>query len=876
VRTFIRESRCFGSVAAIVLTFALGSTAANASPKSFSIDSEEAPRSLLEFGRQSALQILFASAKVKGIVTNAVRGDYEPIDALHLLLNGTPLVVSEKSDGVLVVEPQRNARRVSNFTPVLMNAGENIGRPAQTAASSTSTQPYSETTQQNNNPSSRPSGAADSEQAGLSEIVVTAQKKTERLQDVPVAVTVLNTDALANNSLNRVEDYFAMVPGLSLSVGSQGGGTQTLVIRGINTGDGTNPTVGVVIDDVPYGNSTTSAFGSFLYPDIDPSDLASIEVLKGPQGTLYGSDSLGGLIKFVYQDPSTDAFSGRLQVLGESVDHGGLGYALRGSVNIPLSDTLAIRASGFTRRDAGYIENITTGQREINQADIHGGHFSALWRPSDAVSLKLGALVQTTDGNGSSVVDTNSVLQPTLGDLQQTGIRGNGEYHSQIQLYTAALKAKLGGVDFVSLSGYGINKWSALYDISVLAPIFAAPYFGVSGATEPNYMSTKKLTQEFRLSSSIGHRLDWMAGVFYTHEESGASYQNLEANDFITGSPVGQLIHWSYSPNTLSEYALFTDVTVHVTDRFDVQVGGRESTNKQTYNEVATGLLVPTFYGVPSPYVQGLQKATGNAFTYLVTPEYKFSPDLMTYVRVATGYRVGGPNITYPSVNTPASYSPDRTTNYELGIKGNVFHHALTFDVSAYYISWQNIQLGATTVVNGAAFGYNTNGGTAKSLGLELSVEAHPIDGMTISAVTSVANAVLTQNLPPESTSYGLAGQRLPYNSHFTGSLTVDQDIVHIKDATAFVGGSLSYVGLRLGEFNSGPTPPQLQMPAFTTINLHTGARYKSWLINLFANNVADKRGITGYSFYDGASTAAWVATIIPPRTVGLSVSKSF
>jgi iron complex outermembrane receptor protein len=873
VRTFIREGRFFGSVAAIVLTFALGSATANASPKPFSIDSEEAPRSLLEFGRQSALQILFASEKVKGIVTNAVHGSYEPIDALRLLLKGTPLVVSEKPDGVLVVEPQGNAPRPSNSTPVLTDAGENTTRLAQSEASSAPTQPRSERTQHNNE-ASLVSSSPDTPK--LDEITVTAQKKNERLQDVPVAVTVLNTDTLANNNLTRIQDYFAMVPGLSISAGAQGGGTQTLAIRGITTGLGTNPTVGVVIDDVPYGNSTTSAFGNLLYPDIDPSDLSGIEVLKGPQGTLYGSDSLGGLIKFVTKNPSTDAFSGGVQVLGDGVDHGGLGYALRGSVNIPLSDTFAIRGSGFTRRDAGYIENITTGQRNVNQVDVHGGHLSALWSPSDAVSLKVGALVQNTDGNGSSVVDTNNLLQPTLGDLQQTGIRGNGEFHSQIELFTAALKVKLGGVDFVSLSGYGINKWFALYDISVLGPIFAAPYFGVSGATEPNNMNTKKFTQEFRLSSSVGRSLDWMVGAFYTHEDSGASSQDLEANDFATGAPVGQLIHWSYSPNTLSEYALFADVTVHVTDRFDVQVGGRDSENRQAYNEVATGLLVPSFYGIPSPYVLGLQHATGHAFTYLVTPEYKFSPDLMTYVRVATGYRVGGPNITYPSVNTPASYSPDRTTNYELGIKGNVFHHALTFDVSAYYISWQHIQLGETATANGANFGYTTNGAAAKSQGLELSLQAHPIEGMTISAVASVNEAVLTQNLPAASNAYGLAGQRLPDSSHFTGTFTVDQDVVHIGEATALVGGSVSYVGLRVGEFSSGPTPPPLQLPAFTTFNLHTGARYQSWLVNLFVNNVADKRGITGYSFYDGPSTAAQVATIIPPRTIGLSVSKTF
>jgi iron complex outermembrane recepter protein len=862
----------------LLLSATVAAQAAEARSITYDLDipAQSLNDALQAFALASQHKLLYSSELVDGKRSAVLKGKFTTEQAVKALLSGTHLSYEVTSDGLVLIRAADPPPGTNAATPMPNGSAVTSIRLAQAGAATAPS--GGSTTTGSPVAASQGSSSATSavETADIGEIIVTAQKKSERLQDVPVAITALNTDLLANNNLTRIQDYFAMVPGLSVAAGSQGGGTQQLAIRGITTGPGTNPTVGVVIDDVPYGNSTTAALGNLLYPDLDPSDLSGIEVLKGPQGTLYGSDSLGGLIKYVTKNPSTDGFSGGVQVQGEDVDHGGVGYAVRGSINIPLSNTFAIRASGFTRRDAGYIENISTGQRDINQVDVRGGHLSALWTPSDTVSLKVGALVQNTEGNGNSVVDTNNLLQPTLSDLQQTGIRGNGAFNSQIELFTAALKFKLGGVDFVSLSGYGINKWYALYDISVLGPAFAAPYFGVNGATEPNYYSTKKFTQEFRASSTIGQWLDWMVGAFYTHEDSGASFQNLEANDYATGAPVGQLIHWTYAPNTLSEDSLFADATVHFTDQFDVQVGGRESEYRQAYNEQATGLLVPTFYGVPSPYILGLERAKGNAFTYLVTPQYKFSRDLMTYVRIATGYRVGGPNISYPNVNTPASYNPDRTTNYELGVKGNVFNHALTFDVSLYYIDWQKIQLGENGFANGAEFGYTTNGAAAKSQGLEVSLQAHPFEGTAISLVTSLSDSVLTQNLPATSSVYGLSGQRLPFSSRFSGTFSVDQDIARIGEATVLVGGSVSYVGLRLGEFTTGPTPPPFQMPAFTTFNLHAGARYQSWLFNLFANNVGDKRGITGYSFYDGTGTATNVATIIPPRTVGLSVSKSF
>ena len=191
---------------------------------------------------------------------------------------------------------------------------------------------------------------------------------------MPVPVTALNAQALVDNNQLRLQDYYTSVPGLNVSPAVQS--TQVISIRGITTGYGTNPTVGITVDGVPYGASTGLGGGQVV-PDIDPGDLARVEVLRGPQGTLYGASSMGGLINFVTVDPSTEAVSGRVQVGTDEVYNGaGLGYSARGSVNVPLSDTLALRASGFVREDPGYIDNPILHINGINEA--HAGEGPAL------------------------------------------------------------------------------------------------------------------------------------------------------------------------------------------------------------------------------------------------------------------------------------------------------------------------------------------------------------------------------------------------------------------------------------------------------------------------------------------------------------------
>lgn len=826
------------TIAAILCTAALTAYAAAGGPKNIDIPPGDLVSALEAIAKQSDVELLFQPEQLKGLQTKGFMGTMTPQEAVKKLLEGTAFQLRiDAANGAIMIGPTPTSSRTT--------------APSKATASSRTTE--------------------DQTQTSLEEVVVTAQKREEHLQDVPVPVTAISAQTLVDSNQLRLKDYYTSVPGLSVSPTLQG--QTTIAIRGINTGFGTNPVVGIVVDDVPYG-STTQLGGGPIVPDLDPADLARVEVLRGPQGTLYGASSLGGLINYVTVNPSTEQLSGRVEAATSSIHNGAeLGYSYRGSINVPLSDTWAIRASGFARRDPGYIDNPILHIEGVNEDSVRGGRLATLWRPSETFSLKLSALYQDARGDGNSDVNVPTAGDPAtagLGGLQQNYIRGIGAYKRKVQAYGAVITAKLGSVDLTAVSGYNINSFSNSMDFSSI-PLqsFSLSLFGADGTASYDVLRTSKFTQELRLSMPLGQQVSWLIGAFYTHEDSSNNYPLL-AQDHASGAEVG---NWGtlYNPTTYREYAAFSDLTFNITDQFDVQVGGRESHISQVSDQTAVGLPFNTvFYGQPVPAIYFPKVATtANAFTYLVTPRYKLSPDFMVYARLASGYRPGGPNVAPPGVHVPPTFAPDKTQNYELGVKGDFFDGTFSVDASVYYIDWKDIQLTLYDQTTGQ--GYAANGSRAKSQGVELSVESRPASGLVIGAWISYNNAQLTEPFPATASAYGVSGDGLPYSNRWSGNLSLRQDFPLARGLTGYVGCSVSYVGDRLGEFT--PSPARQDLPAFTSANLRAGAKYDSWALNLFVNNVTDRRGaISGGLGYTPQSAFQYTQ----PRTIGLSVAKTF
>jgi outer membrane receptor protein involved in Fe transport len=728
--------------------------------------------------------------------------------------------------------------------------------------------------------SSQESSSSSSSNA-LQEVVVTAQKREERLQDVPIPVSVVDATSLTTTNQVKLTDFYSEVPGLSIAPSTMS--SQTISIRGLTTGavgsgpPNPAPIVAVTVDGVPYGGA---GGGDQLVPDFDPGDLQRVEVLRGPQGTLYGASSVGGLVNFVTVDPSLAGVSGRLEAGGNGVQNGSeLGYTFRGSVNVPLSSDLAVRASAFTREDPGYIDDPPLGLKGVNGDRASGGHLAALWQPSETFSLKLSALYQKITGENTSSETPNppsffDVGQ--LGNLQQFYIRAVNTYgyDRTVQAYSLKLDWKIGVADLVALTGY--NKYSVddSFDLSLALNSFSEKYFGTPGDQIVNTIGLDRLTQEFRLSAPLGQKFDGLLGVFYSHEDDYWKWQYF-ASDPLTGAQLGDWGTYNpyHAPIVYDEFSVFGDLTYHITDRFDVQIGGRESWLKNSVDPAtANGLLATVIYGAPtSPYIFPATTLRENNFTYLLTPSFKISPDFMIYARLASGYRPGGVNIGI--LNVPQEYNADKSKDYEIGAKAEFLDHTLTVDGSVYYIDWTNIQLPLIYPTNGST--YVGNAGGAKSEGVELSIQSRPVSDLTIAAWVTYIDAALTQTVPGAGMAgeiYGFDGARLPNTPRWSGNLSLDYKFPLGSDLKGFVGGALSYVGDRLDAFSSA-SPQRTNLPGYAKLDLRAGTTYNSWTANIYVNNVTDKYGLISggignqlpYSFY-----------YLQPRTIGLSVAKTF
>lgn len=714
--------------------------------------------------------------------------------------------------------------------------------------------------------------AAQAQSASGSEIetvTVTATKVTERQIDVPIPVTAINADTLVENNNTHLEDYVSQIP--SLSIASQGNGRSAAIIRGISTGVGNNnPTVAITIDDVPIGSSTASGIGDALLPDIDPSVLQSVEVLRGPQGSLYGASSMGGLIRYVTSTPDLDETYGSAAVSGTAAAHGSQGGGVRAFVNTPIvKDTLGMQLSGFYRQDPGYVDNLRTNHDDFNVSRTTGGRAAFLWQITPNVSYELAAILQTRKSDGSSRVDVSFDRVPLNDSFYQVDrIPGTNRGSYNMAVYSGTLKANLGFADLSSVTSFTRSAFNGPQDASAsfdryLGYIYDADVVGSLDSRIDDYKRTGKFTQEIRLASQSGGSLEWMVGGFLTRETSlikQAVYPVLAADGtrYDTNN-----LYTIYDPDNYREYAAFGSATYHFTPSFDLELGARISAQAQHTHSETGGLL-------NGGTTVDIGNQSANVFTYAITPRYHINEDMMVYARVATGYRPGGPN---SAPGAPTSFGPDRTVNYEIGFKGIVIDNLMTVDASLFDIEWSNIQIETATVDN---FNYIENGSTARSRGFELATMLTPGDGWSISANFSFVDATLRQDVS-RSTLYGKKGERLPFSSKTSGSISVDKTVPLFADWKGFAGMTFAYQGSRYAAYPSSAAYSRFFMPAYGTLGLRAGVEYDTWKLSVYASNVLDQVGFTYAQSRNAATrTGQYDAAIIAPRTVGISLAKKF
>lgn len=706
---------------------------------------------------------------------------------------------------------------------------------------------------QESSPNSPDTRASDTD----GEIVVTAQKREERLIDVPQSVSVLSGDTLASQGAAQFRDFAGKVPGLTFT--TIGAGFTQVSLRGVTAGTDVAPTVGIYVDEVPYGSSTPFAFGGRLALDVGLFDIDRIEVLRGPQGTLYGASTMGGLLKYVTKQPSVNDFGGEFRTGLSATEHGGVNYNVAGALNVPLaSDKAALRVSGFEAHDAGYIDNVVLGQKNVNRSDVYGGRFDLLLAPTDALDIRITGFLQNISRDGQATADYTYSGVPETGSLEQ-GRESAEPFDQEFRLISGTINYDAGPVRLTSVTSYQTMRTRLSVDITrTFAGFLSTPTNPVNAVALPERISLDKFTQELRVGSSGPAPLEWVIGGYYTHEKSRDT-QEIIPYATIGGAPGASVFDYT-APSRYEEYALFGTLTYHITDRFSVSGGLRYAKNEQRYSQLQTGLF-------------GSFDVTNNAnddvVTYLANARYRIGDNVTAYVRYATGYRPGGPNVfgTDPVTGQPIgspTFEADTLDSYEAGIKGETADRRFSFDASVYRIDWDNIQVAASQ--SGFSVIANAPNG-ARIYGGELSLTARPTRGLTFSGAFAIQDAELRAG-----SGIGAAGESLPNVPRFTATLNADYVLMD-SDLRPSFGVTFRTADKRRARFGAiGPAGPNYEMPAYESVDLRGSVDVGTVTVQLYVNNLFDERAQLSAYTNRGRPQPA----IMPPRTIGLNVIGRF
>ena len=714
--------------------------------------------------------------------------------------------------------------------------------------------------------------------AVIEEVIVTAQKRSESLQDVPSSISVLGGAQLESLQAAQLTDYAAYVPGFQVdSNGTPGAGQITL--RGVAAGSFTSPTVGTYIDDAPLGASSKNTEGSSFALDLMPYDIERIEVLRGPQGTLYGASTMGGLLKYVMRAPNLEEFEARVGLDASSVSEADdNGWGVRGGINLPLAPgKLALRATYFNQTRPGYIDNGRTGLEDENELRQEGGRVSLLWQATDAFSVKLSGMLQQTEADGASTTTLfASNQQPVNGELTLRHI-AEQPYEQELEFFSAALNWSLSWADFTSATSYSHMEVRSnpeiTHEVGFLVQQATGGFVPVSQIQMPLTSSRDldKVTQEFRLASPSGGKVEWLVGAFYTKEDYHL-FQTLHTL-FLDGSPVDlrpfggpnlEPFGFFDDPSTYEESALFGDVTFKFTPTFDLTAGVRLAHNRDRFHEHFEAVI-----GARDAIVTSEE----DIFTYMVSPRWHLSEDTMIYGRVASSYRPGGPNVRLTE-DIPLSVDADTLVNYELGIKSNLLDRRLLLDAAVFYIDWKDIQVNAETADE---LGYITNASRASNVGLEVTVEYRPVPGLRLGLNGSYLNAELTEDADPSLNLPWFDGARLPLSAEWSGAVTANYELPLTGALNGEIGGGYRYVGNRLTDVESDPDVRRL--PSYDVLDLSVGVSSDNWTLRLYGKNVTDERALLTVS--DTGTdpvllVPVLITSVLQPRTIGLSLDVRF
>ena len=735
----------------------------------------------------------------------------------------------------------------------------------------------------------------------LDTIIVSANKRAENIREVATAITRIDAQQLEALNATQMADYASYVPGLQLQSSGTPGQTQ-VSMRGI-AALSPGSTVGTYVDEAPVGSNSLYQQATLYQLDLLPYDVESIEVLRGPQGTLYGAGAMGGLIKYTMRKPDPTQTEFRIGAGMSFPEDGGTGLNYRLGMNLPLvKDSLALRASYASNEIPAYVDNLVDGSEDINEGKQTSARVALRWE-GEASSVQFAAMRQSVDSDNNAVIALDPATSEPISGLGNF-IYVPEAFEKDVEHYSLTVDWDAGFADFVSATSYADTHTFIRSDLTLSYGEYplvfqgADPRLEAGSAFLDNTLDLTQFTQEFRLQSKSGQPFEWLVGAFYSKED-GTNHQYIELNQ-MDGSPLpapwdgilgvlGELV----IPSTYEETAVFANGSYHFGDRFKIGAGVRFARNDQEFQQnVIRGALLPV--GVAN------NTSSEDVFTWSITPQYQINDDSMVYAKVSTGYQPGGPNIV--AVGLPPAVDSSMLTSYELGWKTAFDDRRVLLDIVAYQINWEDIQVASQ--VNGVSG--LVNGGQATSRGIEASLQWRPIDGLSLGLNGAFNDASLDEDFPaiivPLGDSLpggvveintGLQGDRMPYVPDLTWSATADYYLPLSNGWSASFGGGFRWVDER----TNGTTERQviaivdprtvlqtditepLTIDSYGALDLYASFSNEHWTLRGYLKNAADERAYSTIADVTGAVTGVThhlAAAPIQPRLFGIEIDYRF
>lgn len=715
----------------------------------------------------------------------------------------------------------------------------------------------------------------------LEEVIVTATKRTMSLQSVAESITAYSQHDLENAGIQDFASLTESIAGVELRNTQPGAGA--VAIRGVselniaNMQGGTGSAVGFYLDEMPL---TMAA----KFPDMKSFDMERIEVLKGPQGALYGEGSMAGTVRMISNKPDTEEFSAAIDATYSDTEDGDDNQMANLMVNFPLiEDQLALRVVGSWSDMSGYIDNVGYSDGVLRDEDANTVESTSLrfvlgWTPSEDLAITATAMFSELDIGAPStgteeLYNATSVAEPTDDDLEG---------------YNLKIEYSLPFADFVSSTSYFDRKAESVFDqgglVDPLNGILGV--FGirpVDGVFMDQLVDVEAFSQEFRLVSHNDGPLNWTVGAFYKEQDFIFKFDGLGVP--TTPAAVWELVSETFFGVTISEalsigndatteqYAVFGELTYDFTDQLQLIAGGRYF-DEDRDSELAWGGVVPVLLGGPFP---GSVTTEGddNLFNPRVSLRYEISDDAMLYGTYSEGFRSGGQNDIFPLVpGSNVTYDSETLANYELGLKSEWFDRRLQVNGSLYYIQWDDLQAVVAEGPGGIGEVID-NIGDAHTAGLDLEIKALLTENLDFSLSGSVLESEIDDDVLVPDPSGGdpievPEGTRIPGVAESSVSMALQ----YHTELSAGIGGfarvSYSYVGDATNQLTR-----DAKTPSYDIVNLRLGVEGDNWQVTLFADNLTDGFVATRRKVTDDNLTGNARWNIGRPRTIGLNVRYS-